>query len=69
MATTEAFQSGSFGFKLIGATVADGSSRVEVLVPDGELETTGGGAEAVNGTVESRRATAQERPIIFTTDA
>jgi hypothetical protein len=37
--------------------------RVEVLVPEGELETTasGGGAEAANVTVEStRRATAQE---------
>ena len=66
MSTTEAFQSGSFGFKLIGATVADGSSRVEVLVPVGELETNGGGTEAVNGTVESRRATTlKERLIIF----
>ena len=51
---TEAFQSGSFGFKLIGTTVADGSSRVEELVvPEGNE----GGAEAVNGTVKSRRAT------------
>jgi hypothetical protein len=75
VSTTEAFQSGSFGFKLIGTTVADGSSRVEVLVvPEGdELETTGGGAEAANGTtVESRRAIImaaahwQERLIIFT---
>jgi hypothetical protein len=34
--------------------------RVEVLVPEGELETTasGGGAEAANGTVE--RATPKE---------
>jgi hypothetical protein len=68
VSTTEAFQSGSFGFKLIGTTVADGSSRVEELVPEGELEleTTGGGAETANGTVESRRATVpQERLIIF----
>ena len=66
VSTTEAFQSGSFGFKLIGATVADGSSRVEVLVPEGELETNGGGTEAANGTVESRRETTpRERLIIF----
>jgi hypothetical protein len=61
---TDAFQSGSFGFKLIGTTVADGSSRAEVLVPEGELN--GGGAEVANGTVESRRTTTpQERLIIF----
>ena len=66
MSTTEAFHSGSFGFKLIGTTVADGSSRVEVLVPEGKLETTGGGAEVANGRLESsRKETAQERPIIF----
>ena len=49
--------------------MADGSSRVEVLVAEGELETTGGGAEVANGTVESRRATAQleESLIIFKT--
>ena len=45
--------------------MADGSSRVEVLVPEGELEDTGGGAETENGILESRRATAQERLIIF----
>ena len=69
VSTTEAFQSGSFWFKLIGTTVADGSSKVEALVPEGELVTIGGGAEAENGKVESRRLTAQEKLIIFTTDA
>lgn len=50
----------------MGTTVADGSSRAEVLVPEGELETTtGGGAEAAKGTLESRRATAQEMLVIF----
>lgn len=51
----------------MGTTVEDGSSRV-VLVPEGgvELETTGGGAETTNGTVERSRAMApQERLIII----